>query len=507
MTKRLSKVLDEFGRPCLVDFKPRNRYDAAQSSDENRKHWGMADAFSARAANSPNVRMTLRNRSRYERDNDPYYAGLIRTVAGDIFGTGARVQAQTDEDAFNTTVERRFTEWTDAVGLLEKLLVAAETKICDGEPFILIQTEELHDNPVPLDLRVIEPEQCQTPPLAMPKDITRWVDGIDLDDRGRPLAYHILRQHPGDNYVTWEFEKVPARSIIHWFRKFRAGQYRGVPECTPALPIGAQRRRWSQATLTAAELAADFAVLITSELAPGFTDDELPAEWETMPINRGMITTLPAGGDAMQMKAEHPGSEFVPFKHELLKEIGRPIGAPYSITGLDGSEHNYSSLRWEREIYNAALRVERELCRLNVLDRIFRAWYEMARMIPGYLGDVLTDLPQSIPFGWYWPGFAAIDPVKQAVADTEDLANCTATLQEKLAEKGKDWQVVLNQRAREAAEMRRLNLPLPKWLDPSAGNFGGQDMENTTTDNKPGMAPEESTARKLAIAEITAEAS
>ena len=514
MAKRISKVLDQFGRPCVVE-QPHldSKYDAAQTSIENSRHWSMTDAMSSRAANSPDVRRRLRNRSRYERDNDPIYGGMIRTVVSDIWGTGARLQAQSDDDAFNTLIERRFGEWVDVVALLENLLVAGEAKICDGEPFILLETEELHDSPVPLSLRVIEAEQCQTPPLAIPKDFSRWVDGIDLDDRSRPFAYHILREHPGDTYVTGiDFAKVPAHNVIHPFRKFRAGQFRGVPECTASLPVGAQRRRWSLATLTAAELAADFAVLISSDLAPGFEDADLPAEWQTMNINRGMITTLPAGGKANQMKAEHPGTEFTPFKHELLKEIGRPIGAPYSITAMDGSEHNYSSLRYEREIYIAALKVERELYRLKVLDRIFRAWYALARMIPGFLGRAFGDTPDvaAMRFGWYFPGFTAIDPVKDAVADTERLSNCTTTLQELLAEYGQDWKVVLNQRAREANELKRLGLPLPKWLDPSAGNFGGQDLENPITDgidDAQPPAPEDSTAKRIALAEITREAS
>lgn len=495
-----------------VDMAPkfRSRYDAAQTTDENKRHWNFADAMSARAANSPDVRRKLRNRSRYEADNDSYYGGLIRTVSGDLFGTGPTAQVRTDNDDLNNAIERRFAEWFDTVGLLQLALTASETKIRDGEAFLLLEVDDTLDYPVPLNLRGVEPEQVTTPAMAMPRDITRWVDGIDLDQRGRPMTYHVLRQHPGDSFAnSYEFERIPARNVIHWKRNNRFGAYRGVPECTASLAVGAQRRRWSLATLTAAEVAADFAVLITSDLPPDFGDGDLPAEWESMPLNRGMITTLPAGGDAKQMTAQHPNQEYAPFKHELLKEQGRPLGAPYSITGLDGSEHNYSSLRYEREIYHAALRVERELCRRDMLDRIFRAWYELARMVPGYLTADISTLPTSVSFGWYWPGFAAIDPLKEAVSDTERLANCTTTLQELYAEYGQDWRVALNQRAREAAELRRLNLPMPKWLDPSAGNFGGQDMENTTVDQQDGEAPdpEEATARHLALSLAIAEAS
>lgn len=249
----------------------------------------------------------------------------------------------------------------------------------------------------------------------------------------------------------------------------------------------------------AAETAASFAVLITSELPNDFTANDLPEAWETMDLNHNMITTLPSGGDAKQMKSEQPGTEYSPFKHELLKEMGRPVGAPYSIVGMDGSEHNYSSLKLEREAYQAALKVERDSCRWVILDPFFRAWYALARLIPGFLADDISTLPESVPFGWYWPGFAALDPVKEAVADTERLSNCTTTLQELLAEYGQDWRVFLNQRARELELMRKLNLPLPKWADPGASVTGTP----TSTNASP---PEDSNAmaRRLAIMEESA---
>lgn len=481
MPRRLSKLVDEFGQPFVIDIATRfqSRYDAVQTTDENRKHWAMSDAMSAKAANNPDVRRKLRNRQRYERDNDPYYGGMIRSLATDLFGTGASLQVQTENDTVNSAVERRFGEWAEAVGLMQQMLIAGETKVGDGEVFILLRSDEVAGHPVPLDIQLIEGEQCMTPPTEKIKDYTRWVDGIELDERGRPIEYHVLKQHPGDDFTSpWEFERLPADTVIHWFRRNRTSQYRGIPECTASLPVGAQRRRWALATLTAAEVAADFAVLITSKLPTDFTDNDLPAEWETMELARGMMTTLPAGGDAHQMRSEHPGTEYSPFKHELLKEMGRPVGAPYSIVGMDGSEHNYSSLRYEREVYHAALRVERNNCRWYVLDRIFRAWYAMARLIPGYLMENGETLPESIPFGWYWPGFAAIDPLKEAAADTERLSNGTTTLQELLAEYGQDWRVFLRQRAREIEEMKRLGLPLPKWADPNAGVSQANGQQN-----------------------------
>ena len=75
----------------------RARYDAARTSTENVNHWGNADALSAAAANSPQVRLKLRTRARYERDNNSYASGLVETVANDTIGTGPRLQLHTDD--------------------------------------------------------------------------------------------------------------------------------------------------------------------------------------------------------------------------------------------------------------------------------------------------------------------------------------------------------------------------------------------------------------------------
>jgi Phage portal protein, lambda family. len=69
------------------------RYDAAQTTAENIRHWSMADGLSADASMSPEVRRTLRNRSRYEVANNSYAKGMVLTMAGDCVGTGHRISA------------------------------------------------------------------------------------------------------------------------------------------------------------------------------------------------------------------------------------------------------------------------------------------------------------------------------------------------------------------------------------------------------------------------------
>ena len=60
-----------------MPLRVRGRYDAAATTDENRRHWANADLLSANAANNPQVRRTLRSRARYEVANNSYARGIV----------------------------------------------------------------------------------------------------------------------------------------------------------------------------------------------------------------------------------------------------------------------------------------------------------------------------------------------------------------------------------------------------------------------------------------------
>ena len=53
-------------RPSILARLLRARFDAAQTTKDNARHWGAADFLSADAEADPNVRKILRTRARYE---------------------------------------------------------------------------------------------------------------------------------------------------------------------------------------------------------------------------------------------------------------------------------------------------------------------------------------------------------------------------------------------------------------------------------------------------------
>lgn len=434
----------------------RARYDAAVTTDDNRRHWANADHLSAKAANSAEVRRILRSRARYEVANNSYARGIVLTLANDCIGTGPRLQMLTPSAEANRRLEREFTRWSRAVDLPEKLRTMRMARAQDGEAFAVLINNPRLPTQVKLDLRLIEADQVTTPGLFL-GDINA-VDGIVFDEYGNPVEYHILQAHPGDvSYVSiMQFDRLPAESVIHWFRCDRPGQVRGIPEITPALPLFAQLRRFTIAVLAAAETAADFAGILYTDAPPGGEADAAEP-FEPIELEKRALLTMPGGWKMSQMEAEQPSTTYAEFKREILNEIARCLNMPYNIAAANSSGYNYASGRLDHQTYFKAIRVEQSHLESVVLDRILTAWLDEAVLIEDLWPDDVGPMPEW-QHQWFWDGGEHVDPAKEARAQAMRLASHTTTLAYEYARQGRDWEEALRQRAKEVALMRELGL-------------------------------------------------
>lgn len=456
----------------------RGRYDAAVTTDDNRRHWANADGLSANAANNPEVRRLLRNRSRYEAANNSYARGIILTLANDVVGTGPRLQLLTDNAEANRQIERAFDLWAKAIGLAEKLRTMRLARATDGEAFAILTSNPKLTTPIQLDLRLVEAEQVATPDLN--PMVSGVIDGISFDRFGNPIEYHVLRQHPGESLVSSrDYDRLPATMVLHWFRADRPGQARGIPDIMPALPLFAQLRRFTLAVLSAAETAADFAgILYTDSPANGEADAAEP--FEPIDLEKRALVTMPGGWKMSQLEAEQPATTYAEFKHEILNEIARCLNMPFNVAAGNSSGYNYASGRLDHQTYFKSIRVEQSHLECVLLDRLLAAWLDEAALVPGLLPAGLGPFAQW-PHQWFWDGHEHVDPAKEASAQATRLANHTTTLADEYARRGQDWEAQLRQRAKELSLMNELGLSLAQGL-PTAQTT---DTEPTDEDEVP----------------------
>ncbi len=431
----------------------RARFDAAQTTRDNARHWAAADFLSADMESSPEVRRTLRMRSRYEIANNSYAKGLVQMLANDSVGTGPRLQVLSEDEPFNDELETEFAQWAESARLAPKLRLMRIARCQDGESFAVMATNPGIRHDVKLDVQVIEADRVAGELRWLEDEAS--VDGVTYDQWGNPADYRVLRYHPGDVQFApgREAVHIPAEYMLHIFRPDRPGQHRGIPELTAALPLFAQLRRYNLAVLSAAEAAADFAAILYTDAPPdGETQDVEPMD--AISLERNMLLTVPAGWKMGQLDSKQPSASHAEFVKIILSEIARCAVATYGTVAGDFSGHNYASGRLDNQLYHKSILVDRSLWETEVLNRIFGLWFREYALAAGRIRE------RRIPrHAWFWDGFAHVDPTKEATAQQIRLENHTTTLAAECAKDGRDYLSVLRQRAKEIRLMKELGIP------------------------------------------------
>ncbi len=414
-------------------------YDSAKTGRENANHWAAADDLGPVTANRPEVRAVIRKRARYERDNNPHLNATLKTYAHNLVGTGPRLSLQLPAryHASARLVEQSFAAWARAASLM------AEVRPTDGDAFALLVNNDAIRNAVKLDLRLVEAEQVATPSFDAD------ADGIEYDASGNPTFYHVLRDHPGDGFgYGADYDRVAARYVLHWFRRSRPGQRRGVCELASSIGVGAQFRRYAQAVLTKAEVSANIAgVMETEATVPG--DDTPTVEtMEEVDFPRGSLLTLPGGYKAKTFDNGSTTTGFREYQDVMLGALGRPLTMGRNLTTGDSSSFNFASGKLDLLPFQQTIWIERDVGgRSQVLDPLFLQWLVEARG----LGLVPDDLPavNEWSWEWHWDGFPSINPEKDESARESRMKNRVSTLAEECAAEGKNWRDVVDQLALE----------------------------------------------------------
>lgn len=470
-------------------------WDAEQLDPSFSRHFAPADAGAADSHASPSSRKTIRQRVRFEFANNAYFQGIVRTHVNNVIGTGPRLQIQhiaagISETASNE-IERVFATWCRASGFIERLRLAFQAWLVDGEAFIVFTTDKRHRHPISLTWKVIECDQCMAPPEKAIGD-PNHVDGIDIDEADRPIRYWFLKQHPGAAFGkdTYKFEPVPAEMVIHLFRKDRPGQHRGVSRCAAMLMPAAALRQYIMASIKAAHRHASVTGVISTN-SPQVSAAEC-APFDPVYLDDDTFMTLPAGWEMHALKAEQPTSTFKEVKKEFVSEMGRPFGMPNNKASADSSGYNYASGRLDHQDYGLEVRVDRDMIECIAMGPTLR---EFAREAVLAGGDMLSaearevlnvwlNEPEGFPpskFGWDMPEHA--DPLKEAQAADMRLRNRTSTLADEYGRRNQDWLTQLEQISREQAKMAELGLTMEQAApsppqDPNAN-------DGTNTDSTP----------------------
>lgn len=414
------------------------KFDLAQTTADNRKHWAAADGLSARAAMSAAVRRVVRIRSRYEAENNSWYAGILRTAVNHIVGNGPRLQLLTESPEANARIEKAWRQWATKIDLADMLRTICEAYWRDGEVFVM-RADRPQNWPLTLDIRTIEADQVANPWASSVYNDPFIDDGIRFDRSTNELEVYVYNHHPGGNVPlsTMDGDWYSSKEVLHLFRADRPGQTRGIPRATPALQTLPIMRRQELATLYSAETAANFAMYLKSN-SPSLDPSSSPADFAEIELTRNMLTTLPAGWEIGQVEPKQPGPLYEMFQRQALQSFSRCTNMPYTLAAGTGKDANFSSFKGDmKNVWEPEVQCEQSRIEWSIIEPVFRWFLESAIYVPGLL-DGLPSINQ-IDHRWHWPPLPELDAVDSANAAAIRLSTGQSTLTQEHARRGQDW--------------------------------------------------------------------
>lgn len=333
----------------------------------------------------------LRARGRDLANNNDYGRKFVRMCQDNIIGpTGIRLQSRVvdasgkPDRAAAHAVEAAWTRWqavadiTRRQHLVEMLRTAIGGMPSDGECLIRVVVGRNSGNSFGVALQLIDVDRIDTSYNATLADGHRVVMGIEVNSYGRPDAVHLFVGHPRDGLgSSRERVRVSMDHLIHWYRRDRADQLRGVPWMTPGMLSLHHLGNFKLAALLAAEHGANHYGFFTSPdgSAPIGADESGEMVATSQP---GTYDTLPAGVTYQANDSKYPEANFGPFVKTTLQRIASGWGVAYHSLANDLEGVSFSSIRSgtleERDRWSA----DQQAVVQAIMEPIFAAWLQAA---------------------------------------------------------------------------------------------------------------------------------
>ena len=332
-------------------------------------------------------------------------------------------------------------------------------------------------------LRTVDPDRLSNP-MGQADTITLR-GGIEFDEHGGPLAYHVRNGHPADYFrfaQLLQWERIPRVTkwgrpvFIHAFEPDREDQSRAI---TPFASLMTRLRmigKFADTELASATVNALFAAFVTSNLpvdqvnqaftpvSKTYADTRMATyekDWPT--LNGVRIPVLPVGDEIKLNASPRQTTAFPAFQTAFLQSIASALGISYEQLSMDWSKTNYSSARaalnevWRHIQTLFAIFVE------QVVTPIYYAQVEEA-FDSGYINAPkgspdFWDAPAAyLNARWIGPARGYVDPTKEAEAAGVRMGNFTSTLEKEAADAGMDWEENLDQIALEEEALKARGL-------------------------------------------------
>jgi lambda family phage portal protein len=468
----------------------------------------------------------LRMRSRSLYMGSPLAASAIKAYNANVVGAGLQLRPKIDYEflglsreeakAWESGVRREFELWaskprncdaTRVNNFYEMQGLCLISWLLNGDGFALIDSEPVRDfAPYSLRIHLIEGDRITNPNTTAFSGLTgqvwwnldngnRVYNGIEIDDNGGIVAYHVCNFYPNSFIPTMKLRRwtrIPAYgstglpNILQCMYSERPEQYRGVPLLAPVIETLKQLTRYIDAELIAAVINGFFTAFVTSSLpTSGFPFDESLPEAQkvdnteyTYEMGPGNVNRLMPGESVEVADPKRPTKQFDAFVTAMAKHIGAAIEVPYEIL-LKSFDASYSASRAALLEAWKSFRMRRSFLSKDFCQPIYEIWLSEAVArgrvtAPGFFDDPIVAAAWA-KAEWNGPSPGQIDPLKEVLAAQKRVDNGFSTREKETIElTGGDFNANIEQITRENAQMKEANAV----FDPTVID---QQVENPAT--------------------------
>ena len=420
-----------------------SRMIGAARHDPRKRRWVDAQLADTRLDVSSASRQSIAALSRWLCYNSAIVRGAIDTMTRNAIGPGIKCQARTADEGWNKATEEWLAAWEgscDVRGILSYQAmqqVATRTMLRDNEIFILL-TDNGDGYP---QLQLVEGHRCESPSYI--QNDPKIFDGVRMNKFGRPLSYYIRTGVAGDS-----FTEVQATDLILLAERDRADEVRSLSKLASCINLVLDREEILDYEMLACKRAGQIGLAIesTTNSGPGFFNPTETTETNLTTdkfFGGGALVNLPMGKTLRELKNDRPSQNLQQHMDQYIRAVASGLGVPYayiwSPNELTGPSQRFVLAQAQRRFDEISDTIIEQM-----LKRV-RKW-ALAKAIKR--GDLTP--PRGMDLWWeavyHTPARTTIDAGRDSAADREDMKMGIKTLADISAERGSDWQEIVNQK-------------------------------------------------------------
>ena len=448
---------------------------------------------------------TLRQRSRSLYMNAPLATSAIKTNRTNVIGSGLVLKPRIDyktlgmssseAEKLNKKIEREFRLWSESKlcdnnhqhNFLELQQIAFMSWLMNGDCFALIRYSETEQPLMPYSLRIklIEGDKVCNPnsysdnidlELKNRDNGNSIINGIEVNENGTVIAYHICNRYLGDINGEKKWTRVEAYgeetgnpNILHVFEAERCEQYRGVPFLAPVIESIKQLTRYTEAEIMAAVINGMFTIFVKTEDGEDNVDfegldDEDNTEDDTSDVEykmgNGLINYMKKGESIEVADPKRPNVNFDGFVNAMSKYIGAALEIPVELLTKNFTA-SYSASRAALLEAWKAFRTRRSWFSNGFTQPIYELWLSEAIArgrisAPGFFVDPIIHKAYC-KAEWNGPSQGQLNPVVEVQAAAIRVENGFSTrARETIELTGGDYETNVEQLEIENEKMKKI---------------------------------------------------